>query len=161
MDYITIPIPVPISCASVDLEVRPGDGVIYALGGVRTDGSLPVTFPGTTESLAEALAALDELSHGVDALLGHNIIAHDLPYLQAANPSLRLLQLPVIDTLRLSPLAHPANPYHHLVKHYQEGGLKRGRLNDPHLDSLLALELFRDQCEALGRADPDLLSAWH
>ena len=157
MDYTTI----PISCASVDLEVHPGDGVIYALGGVRTDDSLPVTFPGTTESLAEALAALDELSRGVDALLGHNIIAHDLPHLQAANPSLRLLQLPVIDTLRLSPLAHPANPYHHLVKHYQEGGLKRGRLNDPHLDSLLALELFRDQCEALGRADPDLLTAWH
>ena len=134
MDYTTV----PISCASVDLEVRPGDGVIYALGGIRTDDSLPVTFPGTTESLAEALAALDELSRGVDALLGHNIIAHDLPHLQGANPSLRLLQLPVIDTLRLSPLAHPANPYHHLVKHYQEGGLKRGRLNDPHLDSLLA-----------------------
>ena len=82
MDYTTI----PISCASVDLEVRPGDGVIYALGGVRTDDSLPVTFPGTMESLAEALAALDDLSHGVDALLGHNIIAHDLPSLAGREP---------------------------------------------------------------------------
>ena len=157
MDYTSL----PIRCLSVDLEVHPGDGSIYALGGVRTDGGAPVTLSGTSQTLADALSDLDELATGVDALLGHNIIAFDVPHLQAANPGLRLLRLPVIDTLRLSPLAHPANPYHHLVKHYQEGGLKRGRLNDPHLDALLALELFADQCDALGRADSELLTAWH
>ena len=157
MDYT----PLLIRCLSVDLEVSPGDGGIYALGGVRTDADTPVTLPGTSQTLPEALSALDELGAGVDALLGHNIIAFDLPHLRAAHPDLRLLGLPVIDTLRLSPLAHPANPYHHLVKHYQEGGLKRGRLNDPHLDSLLALELFADQYEALRRASPQLLTAWH
>ncbi len=151
----------PISCLSVDLEVRPGDDTINALGGVRSDRSESVTLPGTTRTLSRALSALDELGAGVDALLGHNVIAFDVPHLRAANPGLRLLRLPAIDTLRLSPLAHPANPYHHLVKHYQEGGLKRGRLNDPHLDSLLALELFADQYEALGRASPQLLTAWH
>ena len=72
-----------------------------------------------------------------------------------------MLSLPAVDTLRLSPLAFPRNPYHHLVKHYQDGGLKRGRINDPELDSRLALELFADQRKALRRASPDLLAAWH
>ena len=151
----------PISCLSVDLEVRPGDGAIYAMAGVRAGGVPPVTFPGTAGTLPDALAALDQIGVGADALLGHNIIAYDLPHLRAVSPDLDLLRLPVIDTLRLSPLAHPANPYHHLVKHYQEGGLKRGHLNDPHLDSILALELLADQCEALSRAAPELLAAWH
>ena len=66
--------------------------------------------------------------------MGHNLIAFDLLHLQAASPDLRLLQLPAVDTLRLNPLAFPRNPYHHLVKHYQDGGLKRGRVNYPELD---------------------------
>ena len=66
-----------------------------------------------------------------------------------------------MDTLRLSPLAFPRNPYQHLVKHYQDGGLKRGRINDPELDSRLALELFSDQRRALRSAASDLLAAWH
>jgi ATP-dependent DNA helicase RecQ len=31
-----------------------------------------------------------------------------------------------IDTLWLNPLAFPRNPYHHLVKHYQDGRLQAG-----------------------------------
>ena len=154
----------PISCLSVDLEVRPDNGRIYALAGVRTDRSQSirsVRFPDATRSLARAIAQLDALADGVDSLLGHNIIAHDMPHLRAENPRLRLLQLPLIDTLRLSPLAHPAHPYHHLVKHYHEPGLIRGQRNDPHLDSLLALKLFADQYEALSGSAPDLLTAWH
>ena len=47
----------------------------------------------------------------------------------------------------------------HLVKHFQDGGLKRGRINDPELDSRLALELFGDEREALRGAGPNLLAA--
>ena len=36
-------------------------------------------------------------------LLGHNLIAFDLPQLHASQPNLRLLGKPVIDTLRLNP----------------------------------------------------------
>ena len=67
----------------------------------------------------------------------------------------------MVDTLRLNPLAFPRNPYHHLVKHYQDGQLKRGRLNDPELDARLTLELLRDQYSAFGRANetkPELLA---
>ncbi len=111
--------------------------------------------------LAAALAKLDDLADGVDYLLGHNLIAFDLSHLQAANPGLRLLRLPAVDTLRLNPLAYPRNPYHHLVKHYQDGQLKRGRINDPELDARLTLEVFYNQQKAFSDAPADLLTAWH
>ncbi len=73
-----------------------------------------------------------------------------------ANPNLRLLQLPAVATLRLKPLAFPQNPYHYLVKHYQDGSLRRGRLNDPELDARLALEVFADQQKAFREPDGDV-----
>ena len=144
-------------CLSLDLEVGKEDGRIRAFGAVRGDTGRGHSGGGS----ASALAKLDELADGASFVLGHNLIAFDLPHLRAAKPDLRLLFLPAVDTLRLSPLAFPRNPYHHLVKHYHDGGLKRGRINDPELDSRLALELFGDEREALRGADPDLLAAWH
>ena len=111
--------------------------------------------------LGRALRKLDDLAEGAGFVLGHNLILFDLPHLAAAMPDLRLLRLPAVDTLWLNPLAFPRNPYHHLVKHYQDGQLKRGRVNDPELDARLALDVFRDQHRALGQASPELLVAWH
>ena len=74
---------------------------------------------------------------------GHNVIAFDIPHLKALNPDLGILKLPVVDTLRLNPLAFPRHPYHHLVKHYKDGGLVRRQRNDPLLDSKLSVEAFR------------------
>jgi hypothetical protein len=71
------------------------------------------------------------------------------PISPRSQPALRLLALPVVDTLWLNPLAFPRHPYHHLVKHYQDGGLRRSQLNDPLLDAQLTLELFDDQYQAL------------
>ena len=144
-------------CLSIDLEVGRNDGRIRAFGAVRGDTGEGYSGGGT----ASDLKMLDELADDLDFVLGHNLIAFDLPHLAAASPGLRLLRLPAVDTLRLSPLAFPRNPYHHLVKHYQDGGLKRGRVNDPELDSRIALEVFGDQRRALKRAEPDLLMAWH
>ena len=146
---------------SVDLEVGARDGRIHKFAGIRADTGHCLTFSGTSGRLATALARLDELADGSDFLLGHNLIGFDLPYLRAANPGLRLLQFPAVDTLRLNPLAFPRNPYHHLVKHYQDGQLRRGRINDPELDARLTLEVFRDQQKAFRSASPDLLAAWH
>ena len=144
-------------CLSIDLEVGKEDGRIHAFGAVRGDTGQGYSGGGS----AAALAKLDELADGASVVLGHNLIAFDLPHLRAAKPDLQLLALPAVDTLRLSPLAFPRNPYHHLVKHYQDGGLKHGRVNDPELDSRLVLELFGDEREALRAAEPDLLAAWH
>ena len=147
---------------SLDLEVGVGDGRIHAFAAIRSDGARPVVFRG--HDVDRKLDELDELSSGADFLLGHNLIRFDLPHLAAANRELRLLQLPAVDTLWLNPLAFPRNPYHHLVKHYQNGQLKRGRLNDPELDARLTLGLLADQQSALARVarkTPDLVAAWH
>ena len=144
-------------CLSLDLEVGKEDGRIHAFGAVRADNGQGYSGGGS----ASELAKLDDLADEASFVLGHNLIAFDLPHLSAAKPSLRLLKLPAVDTLRLNPLAFPRNPYHHLVKHYQDGGLKRGRVNDPELDARIALELFGDQRQALRGAPPDLLTAWH
>ncbi len=146
-------------CLSLDLEVGKQNGRIRAFAAVRPDVEQPLIFQGG--DLAAALAVLDDFAAGAGFLLGHNLIAFDLPHLKAINPDLKLFRLPAIDTLRLNPLAFPRNPYHHLVKHYQDGQLKRGRLNDPELDARIALDLFGDQQNALRGMPPDLLAAWH
>ena len=145
-------------CLALDLEVGREDGRIHAFAAVCDDAPSLVYRRG---GLAAALAKLDAFAEGATYLLGHNLIAFDLPHLRAAKPDLRLLQLPPIDTLWLNPLAFPRNPYHHLVKHYQDGQLKRGRVNDPELDARLSLQVLADQREALRKADPALLTAWH
>ena len=148
-------------CLSLDLEVGKADNRIHALAGVRPDTGQKVAIPRVGRNLAQALARLDELSDGADFVLGHNLIDFDLPHLRAADPGLRLLDLPAVDTLRLNPLAFPRNPYHYLVKHYQDGSLRRGRRNDPELDARLVLEVFDNQQRTFVEADPDLLTAWH
>ena len=149
-------------CVSIDLEVGKQDGRIRAFAAVRPDKDQPLTFNGG--NLTSALKALDQYAHGAEFMLGHNLIAFDLPHLTAAKSDLRLLKLPALDTLKLNPLAFPRNPYHHLVKHYQDPQLKRGRINDPELDARLALNLFRDQWRALETVCEntlDLHLAWH
>ena len=148
-------------CLSLDLEVGRADERIHALAGVRPDTGQTLAIPGVGSHLAQALARLDELVNGADFLLGHNLIAFDLPHLRAANPRLRLLDLPAVDTLRLNPLAFPRNPYHYLVKHYQDGSLIRGRRNDPELDARLTPEVFDNQQRAFRETRAELLTAWH
>ncbi len=145
-------------CLALDLEVGRKDGRIHALAAVRGDRH-PLIHRGG--SVAYALAKLDDYAQSATCVLGHNLIVFDLPHLRSAKPGLRLLRRPPIDTLWLNPLAFPRNPYHHLVKHYQDGQLKRERVNDPELDARLSLRLLDDQREALRKAAPDLLAAWH
>lgn len=148
-------------CLSLDLEIAQQNGLLRAFAGVRADGGQCMTFPGVGGGLTNALLKLDHLADGADFLLGHNLIDFDLPHLRAVNSNLRLLQLPAVDTLRLNPLAFPRNPYHHLVKHYQDGQLVRGRINDPELDARLTLTVFTNQIREFRGTEPELLAAWH
>ena len=147
---------------SLDLEVGVANQRIRQFAAVReTDGASIVFQKG---NLNAALEKLDKFAEGAGFLLGHNLISFDRIHLIAANPSLRLLKLPAIDTLLLNPLAFPRNPYHHLVKHYQSGQLERGRLNDPELDARLTWEVFRNQNKAflsLMETNRELLVAYH
>ena len=149
-------------CLSIDLEVRLKNNLIHQAAALRGDSGEQLTYPPGT--LNQALEKMDELAASAAFLLGHNLIAFDLPQLRAVQPNLQLLDKPVIDTLRLNPLAFPKNPYHHLVKHYQDGQLLISRKNDPLLDAELALQVFCDQEDSLTQMqerNPDLLLAWH
>ena len=152
---------VPFRCLSLDLEADVGDRRVRAFAGIRSDHNRSLVFPSVGGGLASALAKLDHLSEGAEFTLGHSLIAFDLPILRAVNPDLRMLRLPAVDTLRLNPLAFPRNPYHHLVKDYQDGQLRRGRINDPELDARLTLQVFSNQLNAFLEAPKDLLTAWH
>ena len=144
-------------CLALDLEVGRKDNRIHAFAAVHNAQALT----SSGGDLAAALAKLDAFAEGATHLVGHNLIAFDLPHLQAAKPDLRLLQLPLIDTLWLNPLAFPRNPYHHLVKHYRDGQLIHAQVNHPELDARLSLQVLADQSRVLREADANLLAAWH
>ncbi len=145
-------------CLSVDLEVDPKTATIFDLAAVRHDGRAVVRAKGgLTRSLELVEAALDEVSF----ILGHNILRHDIEHLLAARPRLREKMQAPIDTLWLNPLAFPRNPYHHLVKHYHDGRLQAGHLNDPELDARLVFQVLQNQIQELKGQSGDLLLAWH
>ena len=147
---------------SIDLEVGRNDGRIHQFAAVRLENGDSFTFSGG--DLQSALKRLDQFVDDAEYLLGHNLIEFDAIHLAAADPNLRLLKLPRVDTLRLNPLCFPSNPYHHLVKHYQDAGLKQAQLNDPKLDAELTQELLKDQYQALlelQESDPNLSLALH
>lgn len=88
------------------------------------------------------LKELDRFAQSATYILGHNLLGHDFPVLKIAAPWLAFLKKPVIDTLYLSPLAFPQNPYHRLVKDYK---LVRTAINSPVEDAKLAASVFEDQ----------------
>lgn len=148
---------------SIDLEVGTRDHRIHQLAAVRGDSGEALTASGPKQ-VRKALQELDAFANGVRFLLGHNLVAFDIPHLHAAHAELAILKLPRVDTLRLNPLAFPRNPYHRLVKHYQDGQIQGGQINNPELDARLVLELFSDQWAALrdlAHTDPALVRAWH
>ena len=139
----------------LDLETTPENpSRILKVGAVLGDRTF---FVQGRFHLGDALAELDRLARGAERVLGHNLLDHDLPVLRRVAPGLRLHTLPVVDTLTLSPLAFPANPYHRLVKDYK---LVRRSVNDPVADARLAARLFQDQWTSFAETDPELLALY-
>src|SRR6266850_101895 len=141
----------------LDLEVS-HQGRILKLGAVL--GDLRIARSGSTsiETLSEEL---NQLASKGEWLLGHNVIGHDLPILRERAPELALHDLPVIDTLMLSPICFPENPYHRLVKDYK---LVRESINDPVADARQAATLFADEFQSLGglrQKEPRLFEVLH
>ncbi len=126
----------------IDFEALP-DGEIFHIGAVLNGERFERK---EIKDVRAALGDLWDFSQGAEYVLGHNIADHDLALARAAVPGLPLLTLPVIDTLYLSPLAFPENPYHKLIKDYK---LVKTSKNDPVADARLALAVFEDQVAAL------------
>ena len=125
----------------LDIEATKG-GRIHKIGAVFNDR---VVETGSQSSPKRTLSQVEELAAAADFVLGHNLLGHDFPVLLSAYPGLSILKKPVIDTLYLSPLAFPRNPYHRLVKDYK---LVRSSVNDPVADARLAAAVLRDQWES-------------
>ena len=146
------------NCLLLDLETTPTGKVLKA-GLVFQEESY---FLKGKFTVGELGALLDKLACKADFVLGHNVAEHDMKVLRACLPSAAVHRLPLIDTLFLSPVAFPQNPYHHLVKDYR---LLRTALNDPVCDARNAGILFQDECrvfEGLREQDEELLQfyAW-
>ncbi len=139
-------------CLLLDLETS-FDQRILKIGAIYR-GQIFVYPAG--RSLDDALAALDRFAGAADFVLGHNVLDHDLPILARRAPGLEMLRKPVIDTLYLSPLAFPENPYHRLVKDYK---LNRHAVSDPLADARLAACVFAEAWQSLADAastEPEL-----
>ena len=133
-------------CLTIDIETSPDAAhTLRKIAAWRPDSDERVVFQGAFDPHA-AVAALDQLADGAGFLVGHNVLAHDLPCLRERLGPLALDRLPVVDTLLLSPIAFPQNPYHRLVKGYK---LVRDTRSDPLRDCQLSYLLLRDALNAL------------
>lgn len=144
------PIPVPHRLLLLDLEVDANERI-------RKIGAVLGNETYRSEGNAEALATLSQMAARADCVLGHNLARHDLAILAKHHTLKNLFDLPVIDTLYLSPLCFPENPYHHLVKDYK---LASESVNDPVADGHLAFRLYVDEYRALAalnQNDPELI----
>lgn len=146
--------------AFIDTEVSPTADRILDYGAILSDGrSLH------TRSFSKFAAFLQDSCY----LCGHNLLAHDIPYLKkehqrsvlapphtdtdAAQPFSDLQNARIIDTLYLSPLLFPRRPYHALVK---DDKLQTEELNNPVNDARKASELFYDACHAFAQLPQEL-----
>ena len=147
-------------CLCVDIETAANDSLdIHKFAAWRPDTRQSLYLPGA--KIASSVREIDAITDGVEFLLGHNVLRHDLPALSKCHPSLKLNRLPAVDTLELSPIAFPENPYHSLVKDYK---LVRDSRSDPLKDAQLALRLWQDQYAAfksLNDSSPEELACHH
>ncbi len=132
------------ACVYLDLETDT-DANILKIGAVFQQESF---YKKGTSKLAQALQQLAQFATQADYILGHNLAAHDIPILKTHAPHAVWLQKPLIDTLFLSPLAFPQNPYHHLVKDYK---LVHDSFNNPVADARLAAQLFADEWDSFAQ----------
>ena len=150
------------SALSVDIETNPSDGDrIFKIGAVRSDTDTVVSLPTGRLDPSDVVRCVDAATTGAKLLVGHNLRRHDVPQLRRQYPGLACLDLPVLDTLELSAIAFPSNPYHRLVKGYK---LVSGSRNDPVKDARLTLDLLVEEVGALSemhRIDPQWVALLH
>lgn len=136
----------------LDLEIHPEEDRLLKIGAIKVAPRREMGFKGSFDPAA-SLDRVAEWGKSADYLLGHNMAEHDLPWISGHFPGHPLTTLPVIDTLFLSPLAFPTNPYHRLVKNYK---LIKESVNDPVGDCKQTLILFKDELFAFAEMAPEL-----
>ncbi|MBS1610499.1 MAG: RecQ family ATP-dependent DNA helicase [Bacteroidetes bacterium] len=132
------------SIAFVDTEIEPKSRKILDIGSVKGDGS---SFH--SNSITDFIKFLN----GTQFICGHNILNHDLQYIQKAVTDAKINSANIIDTLYLSPLLFPTKPYHALLK---DDKLQTEDTNNPLNDSIKAKDLFFDEVSVFNQLDEKL-----
>lgn len=121
-----------------DTEIHTETKKVLDIGAIRDDGA---------KLHSPSIKAFTDFLKGRHYVCGHNIIAHDLQYMDSHITAVIPNYL-AIDTLCLSPLLFPMRPYHALVK---DDKLQSDSVNNPLNDSLKAKELFDDEISTYRR----------
>lgn len=132
------------SIAFVDTEIEPNSREILDIGGVKSDGN---------SFHSNSIAGFIKFLNGTEFICGHNILTHDLQYIQKAVTDAKINSANIIDTLYLSPLLFPTKPYHSLLK---DDKLQTEDTNNPLNDSIKAKDLFFDEVSVFNQTDEKL-----
>lgn len=132
------------SIAFVDTEIEPKNRKILDIGSVKDNGN---SFH--SNSIADFIKFLN----GTEFICGHNILNHDLLYINKAVTDAKVNSENIIDTLFLSPLLFPTKPYHALLK---DDKLQTEDTNNPLNDSIKAKDLFFDEVSIFNHAEEKL-----
>ncbi|HKO79206.1 MAG TPA: hypothetical protein VJU78_02385, partial [Chitinophagaceae bacterium] len=130
--------------AFFDLEIDPQKKKVLDIGGIRSDEA---SFHSTN------FIGFRDFIETSDFICGHNIFAHDLKYLKQQYGADYLDRIKAIDTLLLSPLLFPKQPYHHLLK---DDKIQADELNNPLNDAKKARDLFYDEINAFNQLKQEL-----
>ena len=124
------------SALSVDIETNPADGNrIFKIGAVRSDNDTVLSLSTGHLAAQDVVRKPEAAGHKAPGCWsGTTFAAMTCRNCDASTRGSACLDLPVLDTLELSAIAFPANPYHRLVKGYK---LLSDSRNDPVKDARL------------------------
>lgn len=128
----------------IDTEIDSKSGIILDIGSIKSTGS---TFH------SASISDFNSFLEGTQFICGHNILRHDLKYIQKAVTVSNIKPENVIDTLFLSPLLFPTTPYHALLK---DDKLQTEEINNPLNDAIKAKDLFYDEVSVFNLAEENL-----
>jgi ATP-dependent DNA helicase RecQ len=131
----------------IDAEVDFSSKKILDLGAVKESGQ---------EFHINSSSAFSEFLRGIIYVCGHNILNHDLKYLEKEMINSGVKRF--IDTLYLSPLLYPTKKYHHLIK---DDKLTVDELSNPLNDSKKARDLFNTEVAAFKSLDSQLQQIYY
>lgn len=132
------------SIAFIDTEIEPKSKNILDIGSVKEND---VSFHNPS---------IDQFKRfllGTEFVCGHNILNHDIKYIGKIVHEANINSANIIDTLFLSPLLFPTNPYHSLLK---DDKLQSEDTNNPLNDAIKAKDLFYDEIAVFRQLDQEL-----
>lgn len=138
-----------MSVAFIDTEIALHGKMVLDIGAIRDEGR---------QYHDPSIEGFMRFIKGSKYICGHNILRHDLKYIDTTITEAGIDEMHIIDTLLLSPLLFPKNPYHALVK---DDKLQTGELNNPLSDAKKARDLFYDEVDAFKRLDANLQQIYY